>query len=735
MAHGVPPSPHGLLQRLLARWPLLLAVAFTLYSALLLTYAASSWQRMRQDANAWLVADSARRAAALGDLVAELNGNAQAHADLHEIRAYLINRDLGMSPRYGLNAALAIIDVAFRQRAAELAARWQIVLPHIAFLAPDCTRLAGSRPGTKGTPLPAADDEMRGRIDVAGDAVVVAAPVRHKDKAEGTVVTAYPIEILFRNLLPAGASGGYRELLISSSGELIAGRDDDMRLEPAQLRVLAGLADHTVMETAVLLGESGAATPLRDSLLVKADVPGMPLVLVSFVPEKLAYGHLLPRTVLVGAGALLLVMLLGAFKLDRMRRRAEQLEAEVAAAERQRAIAEIRNVELAEEIRRRELAEQERRSAEARTMDRNEQLNAIFDLSPDGFVAFDAERRVKYANPAFLAMTGHLESELIGLGEQEFSALVARDCRPETPFPGIVALRRIKEAEAAGPPSDPRQSLPRLLIELGGAVKRVLELKLRLAGAATVSQILYARDITHEVEVDRMKSEFLSHAAHELRTPMASIYGFAELLMQNEFDAATRNDVLKTIYDQTGRLVDIINELLDLARIEARRGKDLQIASIALPPLIEKVAARLQFDAERWPLVIASVACLPPVRADAAKLEQALTNILGNAVKYSPAGGEIAVRCTTRQREGRMEVGIAISDHGIGMSSEQLAHVCERFWRADTSGNIPGTGLGMTIVKEIVEQLGGRMEIDSRPGEGTTVTLWLPTVTRSSEEE
>jgi signal transduction histidine kinase len=246
-----------------------------------------------------------------------------------------------------------------------------------------------------------------------------------------------------------------------------------------------------------------------------------------------------------------------------------------------------------------------------------------------------------------------------------------------------------------------------------------------------MDRIAYFRDITHETEVDRMKSEFLSHAAHELRTPMASIYGFTELLMSREFDAATRQDLLATIHKQTEWLVNIINELLDLVRIESRRGKDFKIEPVALAPLLDEAVATAGIDPARWPLSIDdAIGTLPAALADAAKLRQALTNVLSNAAKYSPAGGAIEIHGATRAREGHVLVGISVTDHGIGMTPEQVARVGERFYRVDTSGMTPGTGLGMAIVKEIVELLGGQVEIVSSPGVGTSVTLWLPSIRR-----
>ena len=247
-----------------------------------------------------------------------------------------------------------------------------------------------------------------------------------------------------------------------------------------------------------------------------------------------------------------------------------------------------------------------------------------------------------------------------------------------------------------------------------------------------MSQILYVRNVTHEVEVDRMKSEFLSHAAHELRTPMASIFGFSELLLSRDFDEETRRDLIETIYKQSTWLVEIINELLDLARIDSRRGKEFNIEAVDLAGLVAEVAEAHQIDASRWPLSLDLPAGLPAARADHAKLRQALTNVLGNAVKYSPEGGAIEIACLTRAAGTASYVGLRVTDHGIGLTREQAARIGERFYRADSSGNIPGTGLGMSIVKEIVELLRGYFEIDSKPGCGTSVTLWLPVASSST---
>ena len=376
-------------------------------------------------------------------------------------------------------------------------------------------------------------------------------------------------------------------------------------------------------------------------------------------------------------------------------------------------------------------AQQELEAALGRVREHTEQLNAIFDLSPDGFVSFDAQRCVKYASPAFFRMTGLATDAIIGLDESAFSACLARACLEPARFPGIAALKSVVAAEGltdAEVPSMPAAGR-RQLIELADPGKHVLEIGLRLSRAETVSQILYFRDVTHETEVDRMKSEFLSHAAHELRTPMASIYGYSELMLAQQFDEPQRQEFLDIIHRQCEMMIAIINELLDLVRIDERRGKDFLIVNVDANQLVHELVADFGVPTGRLPVVIETPAQILRVRADRKKLMQALRNVLSNAFKYSPAGGAVCITLFSAEAATRSglpaSVGIRVSDHGLGMTPEQVAHVCDRFYRVDTSGNIPGTGLGMSIVKEIMDLHGGKLRIESTMGVGTSVTLLL----------
>lgn len=369
----------------------------------------------------------------------------------------------------------------------------------------------------------------------------------------------------------------------------------------------------------------------------------------------------------------------------------------------------------------------EQHAAEARIRDRTEQLNAIFALSPDAFISFDAKRHVKYVSPAFRGMTGLDEAQLIGLHETDFSDRLRALCSAKAPFPGLSqlhsALSDREQAHGAEPALDQRQ-----LIVLQGDRPRILEVGLRQSDAETVSQILYFRDVTHEQEIDRMKSDFLSTAAHELRTPMASIYGFSELLLSARLTEGRRQEALGAIHRQSKLMISIVNELLDLARIDARRGQDFDFQCVELNDVIGQVCADFQPPEERAAPLHAPSARTLYVMADRLKLLQAIGNVLSNAYKYSPDGGDVSLDLVTEPADSiRLErVGIRVTDRGIGMTSEQLARVSERFYRADTSGRIPGTGLGMSIVKEIISLHGGEIQLESEFGVGTTVTLWLP---------
>ena len=350
--------------------------------------------------------------------------------------------------------------------------------------------------------------------------------------------------------------------------------------------------------------------------------------------------------------------------------------------------------------------------------DRKKELSEVFDLSPDGFVLFDMNQCVKSVNAAFKQMTGSDTLGLEGMNARDFSAWLASLCEPAARFEGVAALQ---------------DKLPRgtthvqQTIELKDTGYRVLQVQLRKSNSTSVSTILYVRDITHESEVESLKSEFLATAAHELRTPMASIYGFSEILLTQTTDAESQKEFLDIIYKQSKLMVQILNELLDLARIEARGGKDFKFARLCLQDLIHDLFRGFKCPEGRTAPTLAAPDQPIHLLADSGKLRQALLNVISNAYKYSPEGGPVTVHLALQAGiDQEPQVCIQVADHGIGMTREQAAKVFTRFYRADPSGKLPGTGLGMSITKEIIDYHHGHILVVSAPGQGTQFSLLLP---------
>lgn len=357
---------------------------------------------------------------------------------------------------------------------------------------------------------------------------------------------------------------------------------------------------------------------------------------------------------------------------------------------------------------------------------RTHRLNAVFTLSPDGFVAVDGRGRVSDVNPAFLHMTGLESEQVINAPIEELDHLLQDRCDPTQPYASLLVPE--EHGDIVLPPGQERRAGVRHTLKLAQPRERILQWSLQSERSKDGDRVVYFRDVTRETEIDRLKSEFLSTAAHELRTPLASIFGFSELLVKRKYDEERRQDMVGTINRQAGILIRLVNELLDLARIEARAGKDFRFTHQALAPIIHNTLNGLMVGADERRVLVNIPDYEINVKVDAEKLSQAISNVLTNAYKYSPNGGPIELDVIEECSHETERVGVRVTDHGIGMSAEHLGRLFERFFRADPSGNIPGTGLGMCIVKEIMELHGGNVEVQSELGRGTTITLWVPAV-------
>lgn len=230
---------------------------------------------------------------------------------------------------------------------------------------------------------------------------------------------------------------------------------------------------------------------------------------------------------------------------------------------------------------------------------------------------------------------------------------------------------------------------------------------------------------TAEADISRSHTDFVANASHELRTPLASIIGYAETLIEEDGsnDAALREKFLSTILRESRRLKGLVDDLMSLSRIEAEKHQQ-PAERLDLKPLVER-AARDAAGSDRTDRLDLDIAGSVLVRGDEQQLEQLVRNLVDNALKYGAEGETVSVALAGGQSG---EARITVIDRGEGISPEHLPYLTRRFYRTDPgrSRASGGTGLGLAIVKHIVERHRGRLDIDSKLGTGTTVTVRIP---------
>ena len=258
--------------------------------------------------------------------------------------------------------------------------------------------------------------------------------------------------------------------------------------------------------------------------------------------------------------------------------------------------------------------------------------------------------------------------------------------------------------------------------------QRRAEESLRAANTQLAQSLVRAEELAGQAETaNRAKSEFLANMSHELRTPMTTILGYSELLGIGALSPSEQREGLQAIQCSGAALLGIINDILDLARIEADR-LPLAKTDCPLQPILDEVLAVATMAAARKGLSL-HVACSLPVpatiRTDAARLRQILVNLLGNAVKFTRQG-EVRLTVYCRESaEGTAQVQFVVSDTGIGIPSAMLEEIFRPFFQVDGSHTRPygGTGLGLSICQRLAQALGGRLEVTSELGRGSTFTL------------
>src|SRR6266478_6133844 len=333
-------------------------------------------------------------------------------------------------------------------------------------------------------------------------------------------------------------------------------------------------------------------------------------------------------------------------------------------------------------------------------------MQTIFAAMHDALLVVDSKRYVILANETF----------------RKFFALP--EISEGTPLLEIVRDatldRVINDAFDHGGPVRSELTLDGLQIELHAVATK------NDAGEITGTLVLF-HDITELKKMDQIRRDFVANVSHELRTPLSILRGYIETLLDNPKTSREEFSRILGVMERHSKRLDLLaQDLLTLAQLESAN-PNLQLGNVDLPSFFGEVIRdwEKKLATKQLSVIVDVPPDMPTVRADRVRLEEALYNLLDNAVKYSREHGEI--RLMARQRDE--QIVLSVSDNGIGISKEDLPRIFERFYRVDkarSTESIRGTGLGLAIVKHVAQLHGGRVEAESELGKGTTIRVILP---------
>lgn len=243
-----------------------------------------------------------------------------------------------------------------------------------------------------------------------------------------------------------------------------------------------------------------------------------------------------------------------------------------------------------------------------------------------------------------------------------------------------------------------------------------------------LGSVMIMHDITRQAELEKMKNEFMANVSHELRTPITSIKSYVDTLCNHgeKLDPEIYREFLDIIDNEADRLMYLVNDVLELSKLE-EGDRDLEMVPTDVQRPCERALRSLNMMARDRDILLELKVDenMPLISLNEESIERVVINLMSNAIKYTPSGGNITVFARMHTETG--EISIAIKDTGIGIPEDALAHIFERFYRVERKVHtIKGTGLGLTIVKKIVEKHGGRITVESALGEGSTFTIFLP---------
>ncbi len=332
------------------------------------------------------------------------------------------------------------------------------------------------------------------------------------------------------------------------------------------------------------------------------------------------------------------------------------------------------------------------------------QIETILLHMTDGIIAFDMDGKVIHINPA--------AKELLGLNDKDNTfEKIFKKLDIDINIEKIIYLENWTSSEQRK--------------NVGDKFVNILFAPFQDENDRPAGVIAVIQDITEHVRLDNMRKEFVADVSHELKTPITSIMGYSDTLLEGEYDEDTRVKFLSVISSEARRMARLVTDLLTLSRYDNKKASK-EMTSFDLGELVKKCIEKLKFEIEKKGhnvecFVTASV---PPVLADKDGIERVVLNILSNAIKYTPDNGMIKVYVGFVYNDAYIKV----IDNGIGIPEEDLDRIFERFYRVDKarSRELGGTGLGLSIAKEILDKNKGSIDIKSKIRKGTEVVIRIP---------
>jgi len=338
-------------------------------------------------------------------------------------------------------------------------------------------------------------------------------------------------------------------------------------------------------------------------------------------------------------------------------------------------------------------------------------MQTIFSAMHDALLVVDSNRHVILANDMFRKLFGLPE-----ISEGTTLLEIVRDATLD---------RVIEDAFARGGPVRSELALDGSQVELDAVAMR------NNAGEITGAMVLF-HDITELKKIDQVRRDFVANVSHELRTPLSILRGYIETLRDSPETSREELSRILSVMERHSKRLDLLAEdLLTLAQLESAN-PNLQLDDVALSSFFGELIRdwEKKFANKQLNVTVDVAPDLPTIRADRGRLQEALYNLLDNAVKYSRERGEITLMARRRDQQ----IVLSVSDNGIGIGKEDLPRIFERFYRADKArshNSVRGTGLGLAIAKHIAQLHGGRVEVESELENGTTIRVVLPLVTQT----